>query len=147
MLGRADEAARALDEVPDAEQHTIDTLELRCRVFLDTGECVLAAAIARRLVSADPSEVQHWISLAYAVRRCETIEAAREILLEALPRFPLCATIPYNLACYASVLGLFDEARKYLDQAVGLDPDFKDAAKKDPDFEPLRKFELGGSRE
>lgn len=146
MLGRSDEAARALDSVPDSEQHTIDTLELRCQVFLDTGECVLAAAIARRLTAADPSEPQHWISLAYAVRRSETVEAARTILLEALPRFPLCATIPYNLACYASVLGLFDEARKYLDQAVGLDPDFREAAKNDPDFGPLREFETGDTQ-
>lgn len=137
LLGRADEAARALDEVPGVHQHAVATLALRCQVFLDTGECVLAAAIARRLTVAEPGEPQHWISLAFAVRRCESVAAAREILLEALPRFPLCATIPYNLACYAAQLGEFAEARRYLDQAIGLDPDFRGIARQDADFEPL----------
>lgn len=144
MLGRADEAARSLDEVPVAQQHTVATLALRCQVFLDTGECALAAAIARRLAMAEPGEPQHWISLAYAVRRCESVAAARDILLEALPRFPLCATIPYNLACYAAQLGDFAEARKLLDQAIGLDPDFREAARTDPDFDPLWRHERGG---
>ena len=141
LLGRADEAARALDEVPAAEQHTVPTLALRCQVFLETGECVLAAAIARRLAQVEPDEPQHWISQAYAVRRCESLPAAQAILEEARLRFPLCATIPYNLACYAAQLAQYAEARRYLDQAIALDPAFRAMAQEDPDFEPLWRHE------
>lgn len=141
LLARADEAARALDEVPTIEQHSVPTLTLRCQVFLETGECALAAVLARRLVAAEPEEPQHWISHAYAVRRCTSVAAARAILLEALPRFALCATIPYNLACYAAQLGDFKEARRLLNQAIGLDPDFRKAATQDPDLDPLWRHE------
>ena len=47
-------------------------------------------------------------------------------------------TIPYNLACYASRLHRFDEAQKWLKQAMEVDAEtVQAAAQEDEDLKPL----------
>jgi hypothetical protein len=53
----------------------------------------------------DPGTASWWISLAYAVRRTESVERAEAILLRAQAMHPKVAMIAFNLACYASVAG------------------------------------------
>jgi hypothetical protein len=51
------------------------------------------------IVEFQPDEGEWTILLAYATRRANSIHAAKEILLNAEPKFPTGATIKYNLAC------------------------------------------------
>jgi Flp pilus assembly protein TadD len=86
----------------------------------------------------EPSESQWVISLAYATRRCQSLDAAEAILRAARPRFPEEAILPYNLACYAAQLGRLAEARHLLAEATALDPTVMTLAAEDPDLLPLR---------
>ena len=52
-------------------------------------------------------------------------------------RFPTCATILYNLACYAAQLGHLHVARNRLAEAIMLDPAFREMALDDPDLTAL----------
>jgi tetratricopeptide (TPR) repeat protein len=63
---------------------------------------------------------------------------ADDILKEAAEKFPDCATIQFNLACYAAQLGRRDEALIRLQRAIDLDNAYAALAKTDPDLEPLR---------
>jgi hypothetical protein len=67
----------------------------------------LMQAVAARLATYDPAEVQWSISLALATRRAESIEAAKAIFLAASEKHPEEALIHYNLACYECQLGTF----------------------------------------
>jgi hypothetical protein len=51
--------------------------------------------------------------------------------------------ISYNLACYASVLGELDDARRLLDRVFAMDASFKAMALEDPDLEAI--FGVGGT--
>jgi uncharacterized Ntn-hydrolase superfamily protein len=65
-------------------------------------------------------------------------------LAEAQWAVELNPTLPeavYDLACYYSLAGQTEKALKTLKQAIALSPKFKQMAKDDPDFEPLRDEE------
>ena len=78
-----------------------------------------------------------WISFAYAVRRTESVEKAKAILLRAQAVHPKVAMIAFNLACYASVMGRIEEAKERLRHAIDLDKDIRGLALDDDDLKPL----------
>ena len=65
------------------------------------------------------------------------MEAARAVLLEAAAVHPDVALIPYNLACYACVLGQVGAAGKLLQVALSMDVMLKRLALDDPDLDPI----------
>ena len=96
-----------------------------------------AAAVASHLVKVDPETAGWWISLAYALRRTESVEKAEAILLRAQAIHPKVAMIAFNLACYASVTGRMEEAKERLRNAIELDKDIRGLALDDEDLNPL----------
>jgi tetratricopeptide (TPR) repeat protein len=69
--------------------------------------------------------------------------AARNILINALPKFPREAIIYYNLACYECQSNRIESAAQYLKQAFRIDPNWRLWALEDEDLKPLRDY-LGG---
>ena len=65
-----------------------EILALRVAIYRGLKKWELMAAISKRLVAFQPNDVQWTVSFAYAVRRANSIEAAKEILLEAEQKFP-----------------------------------------------------------
>jgi hypothetical protein len=72
--------------------------------------------MAEKLANYDPAEAQWRISFAYATRRAESIEKAREILLNGLDSHPEEPTIHFNPACYECQLGNFAAVKTVCDQ-------------------------------
>src|SRR6476660_8836405 len=97
----------------------------------------MVAAVASHLVKVDPETVGWWISLAYALRRTESIERAEAILLLAQKIHPKAAMIAFKLACYASVTGRMENAKERLRNAIELDKDVRILALDDEDLRPL----------
>ena len=75
--------------------------------------------------------------MAYAVRRCESIEKAEAILLEAHEIHPDNVIIMLNLASYASVTGRTEEAKVRLRRAIKLDRGVRQLALEVADLRPL----------
>lgn len=136
-LGMLERARQELDLVAGPARDSIPFQQARLRVFMEAKDWAAAAAAARRLRDLEPEEPAHWVQLAYATRRTETIEAAREILLGAAPRFPKVSVIAYNLACYECQLTHLEDAMAYLDRAFELDPASRELAREDEDLRPL----------
>jgi Flp pilus assembly protein TadD len=97
----------------------------------------MAAAVASHLVKVEPQTAGWWISLAYAVRRAESVEKAEAILLRAQAIHPKVAIIAFSLACYASVTGRMEEAKERLQHAIKLDKYIRKLALDDNDLKPL----------
>ena len=76
----------------------IDPQVLRVRLELYAGlqNWGLMQMVARRLTQCDPGKVQWRISLAYATRRAESIEAAKSILIDALESHPEEGIVHYS---------------------------------------------------
>lgn len=93
--------------------------------------------LAKRLTEFQSENPQWPVSLAYATRRAISIEAAREILLNAESKFPKEAVIKYNLACYFCQTANLNTAKNYLKQAFKIDSNWRMAALEDEDLRPL----------
>ncbi len=130
-------ALEALDEIPKRYQASTALLAFRCQVYLAAGNWEIAAGLAARLAECEPEQPGHWIQWAYAVRRLRSIDDAEKILTTARQLHPKCATIHFNLACYASQTGRMVAALALLRTAVSLDPDTRTLAASDPDLQPL----------
>ncbi len=130
-------AERALRLIPTAFRGRSEVQQFRAQLHLSAGRWARAVPLLRKLVKADPAEAQYWVSLAFAVRRAESIGKAEQILIEASRRFPQEAVIWFNLACYAAQQGDITNALGLLRAAVNRDVAYRDLAKTDTDLVPL----------
>jgi tetratricopeptide (TPR) repeat protein len=137
-LGLKAEAAKALEEIGGEEREPTPVLTMWMAVHVERGAWARAAKVGAVLCEREPNVASHWIQWAYATRRHKGLPEAREILMRGVGLHPLEAVFHFNLACYEAQLGNLDDARVFLETAEGLDAQFTELAKSDPDLEPLR---------
>jgi len=114
-----------------------EVLAVRIAIYHGLQKWELMAEIAKRLADFQPDDVQWTISLAYATRRADSIEAAKQILLNAETKFPKEAIIKYNLACYFCQTADLQTAKRYLEKAFKIDPSWRSKALDDEDLKPV----------
>ncbi|MCF7675559.1 MAG: hypothetical protein K9N23_02890 [Akkermansiaceae bacterium] len=136
-LGMVQEANDEIEEIPAAMKVTGEVMRARVDIYSAAKSWDLMREVADFLVRQWPENSQHWISLAYATRRCRSIEEAVVHLFDAVALHPGEPMIPFTLACYAAQTGRIDDARACLARAIALDPDLRLMALDDPDLEPL----------
>ena len=132
-----DDAALALEEIEPEDKTRNEVLGARVNLYMAAKKWEMAAAVASHLVKVDPGTAGWWISLAFAIRRAESVDKAEAILLRAQAIHPKVAMIAFNLACYASVAGRREEAKERLRHAIELDKDIRGLALDDEDLRPL----------
>jgi Tfp pilus assembly protein PilF len=136
-LGMFDEANSEIEQLPPEEKTSLGVLRLRAAIYSETKSWQLLQEVAGFLADSLPGDPQHWIWLAYAIRRTNNIPAAVTILLRALESHPTGGMIHFNLACYAAQTGKIEEAKERLREAIRLAPETRLLALDDPDLEPL----------
>lgn len=136
-LGMFLDANAELDEIDPFCRHLPEVLAVRLEIYRALKKWDLMEAVAKKLAEFNLKEPQWSLSWAYATRRASSLEAAKDILLEALSRHPEVAAIRYNLACYECQLGDLTAAKKYLDTTFSLDPKLRLMALEDEDLMPL----------
>jgi hypothetical protein len=130
--------ANAELEAIDAEvRHVPEVLTVRLEIYRGLEKWELMRTVAARLTAHDPEDADWAISLAYATRRAQSIEAAKLILLEAVERLPDEPILHFNLACYECQLGELEVAKSRLAHAFKLAPKCRLMALDDEDLKPL----------
>jgi tetratricopeptide (TPR) repeat protein len=136
-LGMLEDAVFELESLPPEDRGRSSVLALRVEIYRTAGNWSLMEVVARELWKRHPDEPIYWTNLAWAVRRLDTLVAARDILLEAVERFPGDAMSHFNLACYSCQLGDIEQAKARVGKAIELDAKFKMIALDDADLEPM----------
>ena len=131
------EANTELDKIDPFNRAAPEVLAMRIAIYRGLEKWELMQEIAKRLADFQPDDIQWTISLAYATRRANSIEAAKEVLLNAEPKFPKEPAIKYNLACYFCQTGDIQNAKNYLKKAFEIDLNWRMAALEDEDLKPL----------
>ena len=134
-----DEAERELMALPKEEPWDKNARMLLLAIRQEPENWSFAQDIARGLRLEFPDEADWWVSDAYATRRCDSIESAREILLKGLTLHEDSSIIRYNLACYACVLENLRECMDFLKEAVVEDEKYKLMALEDDDLKGVRE--------
>jgi predicted Zn-dependent protease len=121
-LGAPKEARAELDQVSTGLQNHPEVLEVRWQVSAEEKRWHEGLQIARSLLHHAPERASGWLHQAYALRRIPEggLKSAWDALLPAREKFPEEPLIPYNLACYASQMAQFDQAREWLRLALAL---------------------------
>jgi Flp pilus assembly protein TadD len=132
-----DDAANALEEIAPEDKTRKEVLGARADLYMAAKKWDMAAAVASHRVKVEPEKAGWWMSLTYATRRSESIEEAETILLRARELHRDNALIEFNLACYASATGRFEEAKVRLQRAIELDKEIRRLALDDEDLRPL----------
>jgi tetratricopeptide (TPR) repeat protein len=110
--------------------------EQRKAVAAEPETQVLAIGATRgKVYEASDWELWNPAREAYAAK---DYERATELLEEQLAKHPGNATLVYNLACVESLAGRRDAALDHLEQAIELRDNFREFARGDDDFAPLR---------
>ena len=138
QLGIIEEALIELAMLPDDDQWGKKKRAMWLEIFQQQKKWQEMAEVAHGLRMEFPEDVQWWIADAFATRRSQSIEQAREILLEGLVCHYEDATIRFNLACYACQLGSLGECMDFLKEAVKRDKRFKVMAMEDEDLKDVR---------
>ena len=136
-LGLYLDANAELEEIDAEVRHVAEVLAVRLEIYRGLEKWELMQTVAGRLAAHDPDNAQWSISLAFATRRAQSIEAARRILLEAVERLPDEPILHYNLACYECQLGELEVAKARLAHAFRLEPECRRMALDDDDLAPL----------
>ena len=136
-LGMFQDANDQLEEIDPFNRAAPEVLAVRLAIYHGLKKWELMREIAKRLAEFQPNDIQWTVSFAYATRRAESVETAKEILLNAEPKFPKEAVIPYNLACYECQLGNVESAKNYLKKAFQIDSNWRLTALDDSDLQPL----------
>src|SRR5260370_14273792 len=131
------EADTELDRIDPFNRAAPEVLALRIAIYLGLEKWELMQEIAKRLAEFEHDHIQWTISLAFATRRANSIQAAKELLLSAEPKFPNEPAIKYNLACYFCQTGDIQNAKRYLTKAFEIDLNWRMAALADEDLKPL----------
>lgn len=137
-LGLPREAERELAEMSPLGRLHEEAIILRLHLAQHWHDWRQAAQLSELLVQRQPEHLEWRILLAYSVRRCDSLDAARRILEAALREHPREAILLFNLGCYACVAGDLHGARKYVREAIRLDGKYAEAAEIDGDLLPLR---------
>jgi tetratricopeptide (TPR) repeat protein len=132
-----DDANEELEKIDAFNRAAPEVLAVRLAIYHGLRKWELMQQIAKRLHEFQPDNVEWTISLAYATRRADSIEAAKELLLNAEPKFPNEPAIKYNLACYCCQTGDIQNAKNYLKKAFEGDPNCRMTALEDEDLKPL----------
>lgn len=146
-LGDIESASNELREVSPAEHKHPAVLSVQYHIHTRALQWDKAVEVANDLMKMLPDDPFVWVNLAYATRRKTggSIPEAKKILIGAEPKFPQHYLFPYNLACYCSQLGEFDEAKQWLKKASRIDAAaIKKIAVDDPDLKPLWE-NMGGT--
>lgn len=137
QLGMFSDAHQELAKIDPEYSGLKEVVVSNLAICSDEQDWERVSYLGKGLVEQFPDEVEWWIQWAYALRRCNSVDAAREVLEDALHRFPKEACIYYNLGCYACVDGDLDRAKIWLSQAIALEKDYKLMAMEDEDLVEL----------
>jgi tetratricopeptide (TPR) repeat protein len=136
-LGMYADANSELEKIDAFCRAAPEVLAVRIAIYHGLKKWESMREVAKRLAEFQPNDVQWTVSFAYATRRAESVEAAREILLNAESQFPKEAIIKYNLACYFCQMKEIENAKHYLKRAFEIDSSWRSTALDDPDLQPL----------
>ncbi len=116
-------------------------LKARWGVYAAAGKWEAALDIAAALIQLEPKDPLGWIHRSYALHELRRTAEARDNLLGVVDKFPISATMRYNLACYECQLGRLEQAKDWLEKAfqLGDAKQMKLAALDDPDLKALWK--------
>ena len=134
-----DETWKTLDELPEEQRNSLETLKLRVSCRLDEKRFADALELCRDMCERFPEEHTGFIQGAFCLHEMDRTPEAQDWLQSGPQSLQAEATYFYNLGCYDLALGKVESSCAWLIQAFEMEPSYYEDALKDPDFKPIIK--------
>jgi len=121
-LGMLDDARQAYEQLSTPTKQSVEGLTLLMEIHRAAGNTPDLEAVAERLCVVDSDNVDRWIDLALVLSEEAMLDNARELLLEAVDRFPDTALVHFHLARFECILGNLLVAKEHLARSKKLCP-------------------------
>ena len=121
-LGMPEDAKREYDCLTAEAKRSPAGLMLLLEIHRAKGNGAEVKNLTEKLCIIDPDNVDRWIDLALVLREEDSLESAKEILLEAADRFPDTAMVHFHLARFECGLGNLALAKEHLGRSKKLCP-------------------------
>ena len=121
-LGMPDDARREYENLSPKSKDGVEGLTVLMGILRAEGNLAEMESVAERLCIIDSENVDRWIDLALVLCDENSIESARELLLEAVDRFPDTALLYFHLARFECSLGNLALAKEHLGRSKKLCP-------------------------
>jgi tetratricopeptide (TPR) repeat protein len=138
-LGSAAEAKIELEKVSAPFHGHAEVLKVQWGICAADKQWEAALEVASKLIEQESEDPLGWVHRSYSLHELKRTQEAKDNLLRVVDKFPVSATMRYNLACYECQLGNLAEARKWLEKSfrLGNRDQMKLAALSDLDLKPL----------
>lgn len=128
------DAREELGRISRVDERKPEVLGIWVELYLAEERWEEMADLSRDLAKDHHDQTQWWVHWAYALREQQQVKEAKEVALRGLERHPDEPILHFNLACYLSLLGEFDEASDHMNRAISLDKRFEEESVQDPDL-------------
>ncbi len=136
-LGLTAEALAELDRLPPADRCRCESLELRAVLLQQLSRWEEAAATYSELCRCPDAAVERFIAWGCCLYELNQVPECREALLAAPPAAREHGLWNFHLACYESILGNKEEARRLIHRSLLLDPCLRGMARRNENLAPL----------
>lgn len=121
-LGMPQDALREFESLPQESRNTIEALTVLKGIHEAMENSEGLTSTGEQLCVIDSDNVERWIDFAIVLSEEVSLESAKELLLEAVDRFPETALLHFHLARFACSLGNLTLAKKHLNRSKKLCP-------------------------
>jgi tetratricopeptide (TPR) repeat protein len=137
-LGQCEEAIVSYDKALEIEPKHILSWDKRGSAFENLGQIEEAIFSYRKALEIQCDSYSAWYTYASILRRLGEIEQAVTSFNRVIEIEDSFHRAWYSKACIYSHIGSFTTAFKNLQRAIELEPKYRDRAKNDTDFDPIR---------
>jgi predicted Zn-dependent protease len=137
-LGMLEEALAQLNQLEAADQDRLEILRMRVDILLRKQDWEEALQLSRRFCTMNPHQPFGYVHTAFCLHELGRTSEAKQTLMDGPAALLSEPVYYYNLACYDTVLGNFEQAKENLRASFNLDKSFQQLAKKDPDLKEIR---------
>lgn len=138
-LGLHEDALARVEKLVDDERFTAFAAGMRAECLRNLGQFTEGAAAFEAIIAAEPSNVSAYVGLGWCRKRDGRLDLALESMERLLEVLPEEGIGLYNLACYCSLDGQRERAITLLSSAITGDVEFRELARKESDFDPIRE--------
>ena len=132
-------AIAVINQILSRDPENTDALILASQCHSLLGHTDQAVAFDRKAVEAHSDNPALWMTLAFDLANLGDLEAAEEACRKAAELDPTRAAAWYRLACFAARRGDLEEALADLEKACAESEEYREEAKSQPEFAPLRE--------
>jgi tetratricopeptide (TPR) repeat protein len=122
-LSNFKEASDELDQLTSRGSGHPDSLYLRWRILAEENEWDRCLVIGRTLTASFAEDPRSWITLAETFYRMGEVQKAYRTAAANAGEFPQSKNLLYDAACYACLVGKYEEAQDYFELARSARPE------------------------